>query len=135
MRGIVRWREPISLASEIGGNLAPFLGAPFHDGIGERVCLYPSVGALKDIEQRRIYGIASDVGVGMSPTNPTDSRFAVAVDSEERVRLGEKSESVDDGEVFADIVGATLVGSHLEYLRAGSHRNPLIFHNAGIAHA
>ena len=135
MRGIVRWREPISLASEIGGNLAPFLGAPFHDGIGERVCLYPSVGALMEIEQWSVDSVTGESGIGMASPNPTDSRFAVAVDSEERVRLGEKSESVDDGEVFADIVGATLVGSHLEYLRAGSHRNPLIFHNAGIAHA
>ena len=106
-------------AAEVGGNLAPGVGVPLEDGVGDGVGLYPAVGAGEELEDAGVACGVLELGAGAAVAHPGLGDAAVAVDGGACVAaLCQEGGGVDDGEILADVVGAIVEGAKVEDLGA-----------------
>jgi hypothetical protein len=120
------------LAAVVGGDLAPLFGFPFENRVGDAVAREPGVGACDEVKEIGVgFGLLV-LGAAATSLDPGDGGAGVAVDGRVVVALLlQQREGVDDGQVFADVVGAVVVGSGGEELVAGGEVDAAVLDGSG----
>ena len=123
----------LAFAAEVGGDFAPGFGVPFQEGVGDAVCGEPCVGTGEYLHEAGVGGVGHDFGVAVAAAYPAEGRAGVGVNGGCGVAgTRQKGRHVDDGEVFADVVGASVEGSDTEKLDTVGHPHAAVLHRSGI---
>ena len=123
----------LSLSSEIGWNLAPFLRFPFYNRYGDGVGAEPVLCAGYDLMELRGLGSMLQLGLALFLFYPQLGIHAVAVDYlVSNPPLFHQGKGVDYGEELADIIGA-VKWTIVENLCSRLQVYALVFHRTGIA--
>ncbi len=124
--------KKLSLSSEIGWNLAPFLRLPFYNRYGDGV-VRGAFGSGDDLIELFGLGSALQFGLALFLAYPELGIHAVAINYlVGNALLLHQGEGVDDGEKLADVVGA-VDRTIVENLGTGLKVDALVFHRTGIA--
>ena len=123
----------LSLSSEIGWNLAPFLRFPFYNRYVDGVGAEPVLGSGDDLVELFGLGSALQFGLALFLAYPELGIHAVAINYlVGNALLLHQGEGVDDGEKLADVVGA-VDRTIMENLGTGLKVDALVFHRTRIA--
>ena len=122
------------LAAEVGRDLAPLIGLPLHDGVGDAVCLEPCLGTFDELEELFGLGGALELGVAAFLAYPADGGAAVAIDGHREALLMEQGQGMHDGEKLTYIV-RSMHGAKVEDLLAIAQVYAAVLHRTGIATA
>ena len=123
----------LSLSSEIGWNLAPFLRLPFYNRYVDGVGAEPVFGSGDDLVELFGLGCALQFGLALFLAYPELGIHAVAInDLVGNAFLLHQGEGVDDGEKLADVVGA-VDRTIVENLSASLKVDALVFHRTRIS--
>ena len=125
----------LSLPSEVGWYLAPFLGFPLEDRDGDIVGAKPILGTGDNLVE--LFGLwsALQLGLALFLGHPELGIHAITVDGlVGDASLCHQGKGMDDGKKLADIVGA-VDRTIVENLCTSLKINALVFHWTGISGA
>src|SRR5687768_8604052 len=94
------------LPAEISRNFAPGLRLPLDDRIAAFVTGQPALGLLDTVEQRGVTRGAFLLGAAAPRPDPVDGVDRIRIHRPILALLGQPCQRVDDGQEFADVVGA-----------------------------
>ena len=123
----------LSLPSEVGWNLAPFLGFPLEDRDGDIVGAKPILGTGDNLVE--LFGLwsALQLGLALFLGQPELGIHAITVDGlVGDASLCHQGKGMDDGKKLADIVGA-VDRTIVENLCASLKVDALVFHRTGVS--
>ena len=121
-------------STKVGRNLAPLVGLPLYDGVGDAMTLEPCFGSLDKLEELLRLGRALELGLARFLAHPTDGRTTIAIDGHLETLLVEHGKGMHDGEKLANVVGA-MYRTKVEDFFAVTKVYTAILHGTGVATA